>query len=96
MDRYTIAIAGLCLTFALALGIGQMLQENKGLVITEASCNEAGGYWNACGSACRGMSEDEACISLCVEQCECANDSECPSGFACEDIIGEFGVCERR
>lgn len=96
MDRYTIAVAGLCLAFALALGIGQMLQEKNGLVLTEASCSEAGGYWNACGSACRGVSEGEACISLCVEQCECESDDQCPAGFACQDIIGDFGVCGRK
>ncbi len=60
--------------------------------LTETSCTESGGTWNPCGSACR-TDPDAICIELCVEYCECETDLQCPSGFACSDVIEGVGVC---
>jgi len=60
--------------------------------LNEASCQDAGGTWNPCGSACR-TDPDAICIELCVEYCECETDLQCPSGFVCSDVIEGVGVC---
>lgn len=60
--------------------------------LTEASCSDAGGTWNPCGSACR-TDPDAICIELCVEYCQCISDSECPLGYTCGDFIEGVGVC---
>lgn len=60
--------------------------------LTISTCENAGGTWNACGSACR-MNPGDVCIELCVEYCECTSDQQCPSGFVCGDIIEGVGVC---
>ena len=60
--------------------------------LNQQVCNDSGGYWNPCGSACR-TEPDAVCIELCVEYCECESDDQCPDGFACGDFIDEVGVC---
>ena len=63
------------------------------LLLIEASCKASGGAWNACGSACRGQENEDACISVCVEYCECNLDLQCPFGFECTDHIDQIGIC---
>ncbi|MBI4435577.1 hypothetical protein HY630_02805 [Candidatus Uhrbacteria bacterium] len=60
--------------------------------LNESSCQDAGGTWNPCGSACR-TDPDAICIELCVEYCECKTDDECPSGYRCGDFVDGVGVC---
>jgi hypothetical protein len=60
--------------------------------LSEATCSQAGGAWNSCGSACR-TNPDAICIELCVEYCECKTDLECPSGYTCGDFVDDIGVC---
>jgi hypothetical protein len=66
---------------------------DDGPELTQASCEEAGGTWNACGSACRGQ-EEGACIQVCVEMCECQSNNQCPDGFECGDYIDGTGICK--
>ena len=60
-------------------------------------CEESGGKWNECGSACTGTNS-EICIQVCVSQCECGGIQEytCPEGYYCK-LSGketqEIGVC---
>lgn len=63
-------------------------------VLDELSCKAAGGNWNACGSACRGMDTGKACITLCVAQCLCKADDDCPYGYACGAVIDGEGICQ--
>jgi hypothetical protein len=62
-------------------------------ILTESTCNVAGGTWNSCGSACRGQIGETACIQVCVEMCECGVDSDCPFGYSCKDMIEGIGIC---
>lgn len=63
--------------------------------ITAASCYQAGGSWNECGSLCRGKSADTVCAQVCVPQCECVvGGNKCPDGYAClSDVTSGEGVC---
>lgn len=61
-------------------------------VLTSESCQEAGGTWDACGSACR-TNPGDVCIELCVEYCGCETDDQCPEGFSCGDFVEGQGVC---
>lgn len=79
---------------AIVLGVvQQMQQKNEPVVMSQTTCEEAGGIWNACGTACRGS--DEPCIEVCVAQCECATSNECPAGHECGDFIDNIGVCSK-
>ncbi|HAU66257.1 MAG: hypothetical protein UT30_C0003G0016 [Candidatus Uhrbacteria bacterium GW2011_GWF2_39_13] len=60
--------------------------------LSQSSCENSGGRWNECGSACRTQPE-APCIELCVPYCECQTSQECPSGFSCGDVIQEVGIC---
>lgn len=60
--------------------------------LTESTCTAAGGGWNSCGSACRG-SDVDACITVCVEECGCALDDQCPQGYMCGEFIDGNGIC---
>lgn len=66
----------------------------------ELACTDAGGTWNACGSACRNQPDAKACIQVCVEYCECASDDECPADennvnrLTCADYVDGVGVCQ--
>jgi hypothetical protein len=61
-------------------------------VLSEETCTVAGGTWNACGSSCRGDTA-EACIMVCVEQCECEKNADCPFGYSCLEKIDGIGLC---
>lgn len=61
------------------------------IVMSEISCESAGGSWNPCGSACAESSE--ACIQVCVAQCECATSDVCPAGWECGKSINDNDVC---
>ncbi|NQV88814.1 MAG: hypothetical protein HQ488_00635 [Parcubacteria group bacterium] len=61
--------------------------------LTSGSCQDAGGAWNDCGSACRGQDAD-VCVTVCAEYCECVSDEECPAEHVCTDFIEEVGICE--
>lgn len=71
--------------------VDERLPQND-TTLTEASCQDAGGTWNPCGSACR-IDPEAICIELCVEYCECKGDLECPSGYTCGDFVEGVGVC---
>lgn len=66
----------------------------------ELACEDAGGTWNACGSACRNKPGSEMCIQVCVEYCECASSSQCPSDennvsrLTCTEFVDGTGVCK--
>lgn len=63
--------------------------------LTREMCEGAGGTWNACGSACRGLGPDEgACIQVCVEMCECQSNNQCPDGFECGEYVNGTGICQ--
>ena len=69
----------------------------KKIVLTKETCTMAGGSWNECGSACRGMSSG-VCIAMCVQQCECGGSAgyKCPQGYTCKPdskVAGSKGIC---
>ena len=85
---------------AVVLGIAQRVQPREEIITPEViepvimsktTCEESGGEWNSCGSACRGS--DENCIQVCVVQCECVTSEECPAGFTCGDFLENKGIC---
>lgn len=92
------------LFIALILGIVQRYEQQKSSAdveveqeLTQTSCEDSGGLWNSCGSACRGQeatSEDVACIELCVEHCYCTADEQCPKDHHCSEKIDNIGVCK--
>lgn len=53
--------------------------------ISEQQCRDAGGNWNECSSPCLGE-ESDACIQVCVAQCECGGIAgfNCPEGYECK------------
>ncbi|MBI2473016.1 hypothetical protein HYV70_00465 [Candidatus Uhrbacteria bacterium] len=60
--------------------------------LTPSSCEDSGGRWNECGSACRTQ-PGVPCIELCVPYCECQASNECPTGFSCTDFVQGIGIC---
>ena len=36
----------------------------------QSACEDSGGNWNPCASACPDAGPDEVCIQVCVERCE--------------------------
>ncbi|MFA6522727.1 MAG: hypothetical protein WCT24_04010 [Patescibacteria group bacterium] len=89
------------LLIALILGIVQHFSKpntedrafpSPSAILNAETCGVAGGVWNACGSACRAT-PNVACIDVCVEQCECKKNSECPFGYSCVDKIEGTGIC---
>ena len=63
----------------------------------EELCEKSRGNWNECSSPCLGT-DAEACIQVCVAQCECGGIAEfnCPFGYKCRltvKITDEMGVC---
>lgn len=82
---------------ATVLFIVQTVSDQQGgdeqdVILTEATCTAAGGYWNECGSACP-EDKEAPCIALCVEVCECASDDQCPFAWTCQYLYDEIGVC---
>jgi len=64
-------------------------------VLTEETCRNAGGNWNACGSACREqVTGVSVCVDVCVEYCECTSTDQCPAGLTCQGLVEEVGVCK--
>lgn len=67
---------------------------NKGL------CEEYGGHWNECGSACSGQPPGTVCPAICIAQCECGGIAgwQCPPSYYCKLSTGksdELGVCKQ-
>jgi hypothetical protein len=62
--------------------------------LTQELCKSAGGYWNECGSACRGAPPGTMCIQVCVEYCECSGTEECPEGYMCTEYVDYTGICK--
>lgn len=92
-----ILLLGVVLTSAV-LGILQWLTKDDlenapPAILTEMTCGDSGGTWNACGSACRENPE-APCIEVCVNYCECTADDQCPFGFSCGAMVDGTGVCE--
>lgn len=77
------------------------LRTGPDLISEQDLCESAGGHWNQCGSPCRNLKSDMACIEMCVSQCECGGAEEwtCPTDMACEDYeplprtASSTGVC---
>jgi len=63
--------------------------------ITQAACEDAGGTFDECGSACRGAGPDTMCILMCVQYCYCESDAQCPTGYSCGDYLDKQGICEK-
>lgn len=67
--------------------------------MTQAVCENGGGRWNECASACRNNPEAEACTMQCVQICECGgtanNAPTCPSGWSCSQLnpLPDTGEC---
>ncbi|MDQ7815094.1 MAG: Gmad2 immunoglobulin-like domain-containing protein [Patescibacteria group bacterium] len=62
--------------------------------LSEESCAERGGTWNDCGSLCRGKPAGTVCAQVCVPQCECRSQEQCPTGYACGEILDDgVGIC---
>ena len=69
--------------------------------IIQSQCEEGGGRWNECGSACRGAPEGTSCTQVCVAYCECGGIAgfNCPAGYECTNYLPEgaadaMGICE--
>ncbi|MFH1712273.1 MAG: hypothetical protein ABH846_03505 [Patescibacteria group bacterium] len=85
---------------AVVMGIVQRINQSNEpvinqelpVIVTQETCQISGGTWNNCGSNCR-TTPDEACIQVCVEQCECISDSQCPFSYHCGDYIDGTGIC---
>lgn len=68
--------------------------------ITKTMCDNAGGHWNECGSACRGAPPGTACTMNCVFYCECGGNYKCPAGYVCSDYLPKgasdaMGICKK-
>lgn len=92
--------------FAIALLYGCAAsppQDGGGTAITREMCQQAGGHWNECGSACRGEPPGTACPAVCVFYCECGGIAgfKCPSGYVCTDYLpgndtpDAMGICRK-
>ena len=82
------------------------LIENPDIInqeLTQSSCEEANGNWNACGSKCMLINIDPgiACAQVCEELCQCGGIAglSCPAGYSCklpEGIADAIGYCEKK
>ena len=100
--RMTLVFA--VLFVAIVLGIVQRIASHQGNVdsiievpeLVEAICEDTGGEWESCGSACR-MEEvqepDVLCAEVCVDYCHCRHDGECPEHHHCDEFIEDAGIC---
>lgn len=63
------------------------------VLATAESCAVVGGIWNECSSPCLGTAK-EVCAAVCIAQCECMSDVQCPLGYKCrQTAAGEPGAC---
>lgn len=93
--------AGL-LVLALVLRIVQKAQPDDAVTnepprdhtieLTASACTAAGGTWNDCGSLCR-LDPNAVCAQVCVRQCECISNDQCPYGYSCGAYVDGQGVC---
>ncbi len=95
---FTLAILMVVCLSALALGYYRHTLEQKALpisvpILNQITCSASGGTWNVCGSICRTLPEGTVCPAICVEQCECKADPDCPFGYACGQVVGGVGTC---
>lgn len=73
---------------------------NGGSPTNKLACEDAGGTWNGCGSACRNKTGAEMCAQVCVEYCECASNGQCPNDdenvrrLRCTEYVDDVGVCK--
>ncbi len=73
---------------------------NGGSPTNKLACEDAGGTWNACGSACRNKPNAKMCAQVCVEYCECSSDSQCPNDdgnvrrLRCAEFVDGVGICK--
>lgn len=53
--------------------------------MTNALCQEYGGYWLECASSCRFEKDEAFCIEMCDQICMCGSeyDYACPPGYEC-------------
>lgn len=77
-----------------AVVVSEVEVRNNDEELVQSACEDAGGIWNNCGSACRENPE-AVCIQVCVEYCECQTSEQCPNGFVCGDFVEQAGVCKR-
>jgi len=75
---------------------------NETAQMNKELCESARGNWNECASACRGAPEGTACITMCVQQCECGGIAGfgCPKEYHCTDYLpvgaaDAMGVCKK-
>ncbi|MFA6088388.1 MAG: hypothetical protein WC755_00860 [Candidatus Woesearchaeota archaeon] len=72
--------------------------ENSSLVIlmSKATCEDYGGFWNECVSSCRFKNES-FCTAVCDTICMCGSPNEftCPSGYYCKmyNLVTGEGEC---
>ena len=78
---------------AVSVSVDELPVQDVVTELTEVTCNDAGGTWDTCGSACR-TEPDAACIELCVEYCECEGDHHCPESHKCDEFVEDVGVCK--
>lgn len=79
--------------------ISANVSQNQTIKMTQEICEQAGGKWNECGSACAGEPAGTVCIQVCTQVCECEDSSQCPEGFECKKSSStkgrpyDTGVC---
>ena len=104
-ERIILIAAGIVLVVVVVAGLFAVGSKERSFIVPspmpplsrgdsdKISCEQAGGRWNECGSACRGAGPETACIQVCVPMCECQNTTQCPSDFFCQDFVDGVGVC---
>jgi len=97
MARKIIIFLVLSMVFISACSILKKDMQKEVKEMTKELCESSKGNWNECSSPCLGT-DAEACIQVCVAQCECGGIAEfnCPFGYKCRltvKITDEMGVC---
>lgn len=88
-----ILVVAIILGFIQRNQVSDKILQQSSIILNQETCQVSGGAWNACASACRGQ-EKLPCIQICVSQCECESDNQCPFGFSCVDLIEGIGICK--
>lgn len=86
-----VTLTSLAIRFSGLNNVPEEFEDPLSRVVNEVSCVASGGNWNSCASACPPGTE--ACIEVCIEQCECSLSDQCPFGSRCI-LRNEVGVCE--